>query len=214
MTTERYTLDDLDADELSAILAHRAAKQIAPPPRKRRAPFAERYAMRGALALVVVMLILGGFKVAEYVMAYAAAFAPQPTAAPLPTAIVNVPAAPPRPVVVPASVPQAPVAPQPAVVEAPAPVVEPVHVDAQPDLVAVNTDRAMGGTGDTSPLPAVLPTVVPGPVAPYDASDPAAVATWNQALRNSGVDVDATATVMAEIACNADLAAGGAGCQP
>lgn len=70
-----------------------------------------------------------------------------------------------------------------------------------PDEVAANAGQAAGenaGTVDEH-----------GHVLPYDPADPTAVATWNQALRNSGVDIDAT-----QVACNADLAAGGNGCQP
>jgi hypothetical protein len=72
---------------------------------------------------------------------------------------------------------------------------------AVPDEVAVNAGQAAGenaGAVDEH-----------GHVLPYDPADPTAVATWHQALKNSGVDVDAT-----QVACNADLAAGGNGCQP
>ncbi len=174
------------------------------------------------LFTVLVFAVLGGatyllFGVGMFGLPWPQFSQAQPTTVPaLPTAAV----APPQPrsapvVVVPQYLPTdapAPVSVAPSVPQA-APEVAPISPDAQPDMIAVNTDRAMGGTGDTAPLPDVLPTVVPGvPVAPYDASDPVAAETYRRAMLNSGVDVDATATVMAEIGCNADLAAGGAGC--
>lgn len=212
METQRYTIE-VDAEEYDAIRHHRAAKAR---PRPEARPNAKANPFWVLLLLVIVAALLGRVAL-DYATAFGLFTPPgwaqqQPTAPALPTALVAAPAPRQQPVVV---------VPAPAAVEpaAPAPVVAapvksaPVNPDAQPDLIAVNADRAMGGTGDTAPLPAVLPTVVPNvPVAPYDANDPVAAETYKRAMQNSGIDVDATATVMAEIACNADLAAGGAGC--
>ncbi len=211
MTTQRYTIE-VDAEEYDAIRHHRAAKAR---PRPEARPNAKANPFWVLLLLVIVAVLLGRVAL-DYATAFGLFVPPgwaqqQPTTAPAPpTAAVAAPAPRSAPVVVvPQYLPTA--APAPALaapVESAA-----VSPDAQPDLIGSNADRAMGGTGSTAPLPAVLPTVVPGvPVAPYDPNDPQAVETYRRAMLNSGVDLNATATVMAEIACNADLAAGGAGC--
>ncbi|HEU5088202.1 MAG TPA: hypothetical protein VFT99_12180 [Roseiflexaceae bacterium] len=219
-TDERYL--ELDADEYEAVMEHRAAKRRSRRQAEPRAPQRGLVYHLWSLALWVAPFLLIALVAAlawkSGLVADVSGAVPQAEQPPaLPTARVAAPAPQQRPVVVvPAPFPQdaappavaAPVAPQEV---APQPVEPaPVSPQAQPDQIGVNADLAAGGNGSTAPLPEVLPTVVPAvPVSPYNPADPTAAADWERALRNSGVDVAAT-----EVACNADLAAGGAGCQP
>lgn len=117
------------------------------------------------------------------------------------------------------SAPDPPVAPAPIVwQEAPAPAAQPVSIPSALDISAENlaeianrTDQASGG--GIQPVPTfapgqVLPTAVVKPVLPYDPNDPAAVETWNRALANSGVNVEATQVAQAAVACASDYTGG------
>ena len=64
MSTDTYTLE-VDADEAALVMEYRARKNAPPKPRAQPKRRLDRVALLASLALVCVMLVLAGFRVAD-----------------------------------------------------------------------------------------------------------------------------------------------------